>query len=1123
MTKRGMSLARAEDYMQKYETEFLSLIEADQSENGGQGAGIGRSILERASKRIGPERFLSDPDGIIAAIREARAAAVNGDLANVISLTGPKTPEGLAQGKKLAAKKAGIKGFSRYHVPGHIKDIEDIKPDARYWMDPDGEIYDVDATKALGHRGFAADYLNASLGTAASRGWIRIVNDQNDPSTGGTVYWEGVQASNAQLRSIKDIAAVLGFEVERDRGGTIAYDSLGDEQEPPSKAAGAKRLGRSPSGAPTTAAAARLPGGINSLARLWNGTKQTFWNSPGLEHLGDHIHMHVDLMRKYTGEFNAPFTKWAKELGPLGAVTKKQAKNQHQEWREKKAGRQALPALSPQAKKLKDVYDNVIAKVNSMNSTLGVKVKNPDTGKYVPIPRIEYPAKVKESVMQALRDPQYNKDMWNDIRDALIAEKILPAGSTDAQVQAHLDRVLAQHTKNGAFGRFFFFPRSLPSIAFDYSHKAMSEFLAEWIEKVAQVKAFGNNPNNDVFDIAASKVAKKEMRDYIKAVKKLAYGETINDFWGRMATAGGQVAALWHLANFASATKNLLSGMGFNFTALGRHGIIGFFQVVPFRAVSDAEERGIIVRDLMNVQADGERMAGGDVIGKVTKGASLATQMGLKASGFNAAEVWVRGVSMRGSESLLRHAIKHYNKNPRSKTTLRYMAYFQRLGIRDIDGLLTENGKGEITDEYLRASVNAIQGGYTYADVPVYMEEAAGKAILKYRKWGAEQAKYFEREVITPLLRTMPMAPVRGTLNLMGANIRQEEVEVTDAAGNKTMEKVPPGMMPIWMLSKYIILIGLAGAGEEWLLEKWFGIHPKTRRLAEIMAQWRQSNWDGFKASVEKIWQLHLLAGSMGGIGNYLQEGFAFFGLQDAKPGESAAESIPALDPLLTVIDGVQMYMEQGNQGAGKVFLEKLQSVSGFRVGAQAYAQTGIERKINDVFGTQFRYAEKIANRQDLAELKGIQRRYQDDKGIKRKKPSGERPEKTEKSIWRDPLDDALRVGDVTTARQIIRSVKAGMRRQRWEEIELPSLKSHITSSQPIPGEANRAEVIKWARQNTSPYQQELMRRLDNTYRKSAQRIGLGIEFKAPSLEDRMKHRQQIKLKQEQVEYETAG
>ena len=89
---------------------------------------------------------------------------------------------------------------------------------------------------------------------------------------------------------------------------------------------------------------------------------------------------------------------------------------------------------------------------------------------------------------------------------------------------------------------------------------------------------------------------------------------------------------------------------------------------------------------------------------------------------------------MRGLESLLRQAIKAYKKNPRSGTTLRYMSHFQRLGFRQgrAELLMQENGKGDLTDEFLRAGVNEIQGGYTYADVPVYMESPVGRALFKY-------------------------------------------------------------------------------------------------------------------------------------------------------------------------------------------------------------------------------------------------------------------------------------------------------------------------------------------------------------------------------------------------------
>ena len=949
-------LARAEQYMEQYNESFLELIEADQ-EKGGEGAIIGRGILQRAGERIGPERFLRNADGVIAAIRKERVIAINPSLANAISLTGPK--------EKKAAAKSGT--------------------------------------------------------------------------------------------------------------------------------------GRAQNGTLTTAADARIPNAASRLLHFYNGVKQVFWNSPGLSHLGDMVHKHTDLKRKYMGEYMFPFVKWARDFNMLNPA-RKRAINEHMAWREAKAGKQPLQPLSPEAKRLKDVFDGVIAKINKKNATLGIRVKHPSTGNWVPMPAIEYPAKIKEETLQAIRKKQFNHTVWRQLSDHLKGQGIVPKSATDEQVQNHLDDILREHRDNSVFGQFFFYPNTLPASAFDYSYEAMQSFINEWTEKVSLHEAFGpNTPTRNAFDVAANATRDPATSNYIKQVKRLAYGETVNDVWGRFAVSAGHMAALWHLANFASATKNLVSGMAFNAQSLGIWNFTkALFQVPPFYAINDAVERGILLQDMMNVMSDGEKLQG-SAAGVVSQFAGA----GLKASGFNAAETWVRGVAMRGAESMLRHAIKANDKNPRSGTSLRYRAYFQRLGVRNVEGLLSENGKGENTDEYLRAAVNEIQGGYTYADVPVYMESAAGRVLLKYRKWGSEQAKHFAREVLKPAARTVGLQP-------------KEKVEVTDAAENKQMVDVPRSVWELMPLARYFVLIAAAGAGEEWLLEKMFGIHPKTVRLAEAMAAWRMRSYDEFSTFWGKFWQMHLLAGSMGAVGGYIQTGYDW-ATGKKRPGEGIAEAVPALDPFLTILDQFSIAYEQEGHYEGKDFHKFVQSISGVRVTEQA-----AKRVISDVFGVQSRYSEAIANRQDLALVKDIQRRYRKDKGVKEPKSLGYRPEKTEQSRWREPLDEALQVGDIDGAKKLVKDAQASMSPQRWQEVELKNLKSHIKAKQPIPGAANRAEVLSWMKdnKNLSPYEKETMRRLDETYRRTAARLPLGIEFKPPSLDEILKHRQQIALRGEATEYQ---
>ena len=125
-------------------------------------------------------------------------------------------------------------------------------------------------------------------------------------------------------------------------------------------------------------------------------------------------------------------------------------------------------------------------------------------------------------------------------------------------------------------------------------------------------------------------------------------------------------------------------------------------------------------------------------------------------------------------------------------------------------------------------------------------------------------------------------------------------------------------------------------------------------------------------------------------------------------------------------------------------------------------------------------------------------------------------------SVWKEPLDEALSIGDLETAKQIVKDARRGMSSAKWED-ELKNLKQHIKSKQPIKGltgsAVSRSEFMRWAKDNTTPYERE---RCDDWMKPTAAalRIGLDIEFKTPDLEDVMKFRQDIKLKREPTVYQ---
>jgi hypothetical protein len=166
------------------------------------------------------------------------------------------------------------------------------------------------------------------------------------------------------------------------------------------------------------------------------------------------------------------------------------------------------------------------------------------------------------------------------------------------------------------------------------------------------------------------------------------------------------------------------------------------------------------------------------------------------------------------------------------------------------------------------------------------------------------------------------------------------------------------------------------------------------------------------------------------------------------------------------------------------------------------------------VWGTELPYEKAIANRQDIAFVRNVQQRYEEDIGKEPKKSGYAPPPKDARSVWRDPLDDALAAGDRDKAKAIIAEARKTMSPARWKEVEVDSLKEHIRTQSPIKGgEAEKRDYIRWSKTNLDPYDQATLKRVDDTYKHTAKGLGLGLEFKPPTPEEMHDYRRMVNLK----------
>ena len=60
---------------------------------------------------------------------------------------------------------------------------------------------------------------------------------------------------------------------------------------------------------------------------------------------------------------------------------------------------------------------------------------------------------------------------------------------------------------------------------------------------------------------------------------------------------------------------------------------------------------------------------------------------------------------------------------------MKYAAFLQRNG-HNIGKLAAEKGVGDLTDRFLRESVNLAQGGYRYDQVPVFTDSPVGRILF---------------------------------------------------------------------------------------------------------------------------------------------------------------------------------------------------------------------------------------------------------------------------------------------------------------------------------------------------------------------------------------------------------
>lgn len=888
----------------------------------------------------------------------------------------------------------------------------------------------------------------------------------------------GTEAFSTDLRKMRDKMARIVAEAIR-KGPYVDGKPTGDNEL--SFIAGGPTIKPFVKGAAKTSGLTKTRWSFSRPAfdfeRLYMGTADILSREKGLKFLATAIRKHVDTQRKYLGELTAPYRAWNQSYKP---AERKQAHKEFEGyWRERERNPDLAKSTywnaSDAGKELIDLWKKTADYTARINRANNVMVWDNQTKTLRPIGRAgsEYfPRMMNPKVLEVLKNPAQHQADYNKLVREMLAERLIKDPS---EAESYVDGIVDSYKINDHFGAIENARNlPLPNSAYDYSFETSQRYINAWAERMAQIEAFGQklrgaNAGRDLFDDAQEQAGDERTKNYIKLVQDRAYNARLDSGWAQFAGGLNTVATGLQLGNPMSALKNLISGTAFTAQAYGARRTLAAMGslVKDWRQIDDAFEKGILLDDLMNVMQDAEQW-GVDRTSKLSKGTNAL----LNLSGFNSAETFVRGTNMVAARAMLRDAIRANEKNPVGRRALQYRGYFARLGVKSPESLIAENGEGPLTDQFLRAAVNEVQGGYRYDQVPAFMDSPVGKFLFKYQKWGSQQTRHFARNVANPALQFFSGGKVG----------RKEFVRVRNPkTGEIETKQVPGAILP---LARYAVFIAAAGLATEKLLEFLFGTPEKGATMAEILAKLDRDQGEAFTMLISKLWGYHLIAGSMGQLGNYAQMAMDVADRSRFKnpldpPGVSIFKGVGNL-----VLDA----LEQGKVDGRNVDELLRSQVSQYRTGKQLAA------RLNNVLGADIKALALESRRQDLQWLRGVTNRYNDQIGVQSTRTAIGRVGKSEETPFRASVKEALLLGDKAEARRLVREHFAGMSAEQ-KKVRMTALIASIRASQPIKAgygsEAMRENFLDWAKQNLSPGDFWRVRQIDDIYRKTAIAVGL--------------------------------
>lgn len=783
--------------------------------------------------------------------------------------------------------------------------------------------------------------------------------------------------------------------------------------------------------------------GLKGWRRVFDGAADVLKRTKGLEELGDKVRHHMDRARQVQGRVSTQYLKLERNEGKKAF---RQAEREVEAfYREKDGGDDMAAAeiertMSPAAKEHLATWRRVAQGLGQWAQRLDVQVQQAD-GKYRKMGMLDdyHPRIVRREVIEAVRDPHKHPELFREVVKEMKEAGL--AKSAEEVVEIFGQGGLLGEVSNDHFGNIEKARQlELPSKLYDYSFEARRRYMLQSIERLAQIEAYGQSGNGkmDAFEqaVAGGKIRDARTAEYVNAVRDRVYGVTNRNFWNRTMGFLNAVATGSMLANPVTIGVNLTSGMGYTATTFGyRNTLKGLWEARRYGQLAmEAREKGVIPEDLMSLQDDADKLGST----AISKAQSFTGKM-LKYSGYNLSEEIVRTTALGAAKAYIRNALSVHAQRPESRKAKLINAEFKRMGV-DPQKIYEEGGKGKETDKFYRAAINAGQGGYKVDQTPIYMDTPAGRFFFKYQKWGAQASRNFMLHVVEP------------TIGRNG----------------------PRDFKPLF---RYLATTALVGAGIQVAKESLFGTPAQEASFEEIAKKWSEGDRAAIGDLMEKLFSAQLTTGAFGMLGNYTQ---AFSDVAERSRFKSPLE--PAgIGTIANAGEQLFRLIEQGKLTIRDLDDYVRAQISFYRTAKAAAGRAGLN-------ATE-------AGKQDARWLAVQTRRFAKEMGVTASRTQLGRMAKTPDSPIVQDLQDALMTGDIDGAKNAAARYLDRARNPEERTARLRSLRQSVYMRQPLrvgsAGEARRELFLTWAKQYLPAEDMARVRRIDSTYRQTAEKSGL--------------------------------